>query len=96
MRDPNEVRRDLDKARGDLTHHVEELKEVVEGELEKPKQVIEKTKHVVEDAKKPFAWLDRHAVIATMSALVLGAAVRVLQLVVHHRRKRHWLLMLHD
>ncbi|HEY3802384.1 MAG TPA: hypothetical protein VGL61_07240 [Kofleriaceae bacterium] len=94
MRDPNEIRRDLDQARGDLEHHVEELEHVIEGELEKPKHMLEEARHVVATAKKPLEWLEHHAVIATMGALVLGAAIRMLQLALRPRQKSRWLL--HD
>jgi hypothetical protein len=95
MRDPSVIRRDLDQARGDLQHDVEELEHVLKDKLEKPRHMLEEARHAVATARKPFAWLERHALVATLGALLLGAAVHALHLALRRREKPRWRL-LHD
>jgi hypothetical protein len=71
-RDPAEVQRELDAAQYDLERHIGELRHFVEDKLERPR-------HAIAMAKKPFAWLDAHAVLASFGALALGAAIGFLR-----------------
>jgi|HubBroStandDraft_6_1064221.scaffolds.fasta_scaffold138509_1 hypothetical protein len=75
IRDPDQLQHDLDVAQADLQRHVGELKHLVERKLEGPKHVIDETRHAIAVVKKPFAWLDTHAVLATIAALVVGGLV---------------------
>ena len=67
-RDPGVVQVELDQAQVDLERHIGELKHLIEDKLDKPR-------HVIEAARKPFRWLDAHAMLATVGALALGALV---------------------
>ena len=68
IRDPDKLQRELDDAQADLQRHVGELKHLVARKLERPR-------HAIAIAKRPFAWLHVHAVVATLGALVIGAAI---------------------
>jgi hypothetical protein len=67
-RDPAIVQLELDQAQVNLERHIGELKHRIDDKLDKPR-------HVIEAARKPFHWLDAHAVLATFGALALGALV---------------------
>jgi hypothetical protein len=67
-RDPERVQHELDAAQDDLERHIGELKHLIEDKLERPR-------HAIEAVRRPFAWLDAHAIVATFGSLGLGAVI---------------------